>query len=94
MIVTKDFQQLILQKLKSNDDEIIPLSSKYFFCYDNKLIFIKSARKGFHIACSPACNFEKLAYQGNLDIIYVSDSFDKTLEMFRSYCHRILIGAL
>lgn len=84
----KDFESLHRFKIKHGDE--LPIHSKYFFCNDNKMIFIKKSRRFYKVVASAQCDFEPCYRESIFDVLYVSDDFSKTLLMFYGYIARII----
>lgn len=77
----KDFENLIISKvrdcmLKDN------ICSKYFFCYDNKLIFINKSKGFYKILASSQCGFKFLYHESVFDVIHTSKNLDECIQFF------------
>ena len=56
MFEVKDFERLHMYKIK-NDLNVNDITSQYFFCIDNRMLFIKKSRRFFKIMASCQCGF-------------------------------------
>ena len=86
----KDFETLHKYKVLDGLDIDHP-STMYFFCLEDKMIFIKKSRRFYKIMASSSCPFEPIFRENNLDILYHSTDFNETVKMFMSYVSRLVI---
>lgn len=85
----KDFEQLHMYKIKYGlDNELI--NTQYFFCIDNRMVFIKKSRKYYKVMASSQCGFEPIYRENCLDVIFGSTDISKSIEMFYGYVLRLL----
>lgn len=89
MFTVKDFETLHTYKIR---EQIEPseISAKYFFCLDNKMLFIKKSRKYYQVIASCQCGFEPAFRLGVLDVLYENADLNEVVNMFKSYCLRLL----
>lgn len=80
----KDLEVLQQSKIK-NDIEDFPLSSKYLYIYEYKMLFITKAHEKYRVCCSAACHFEPVARTQTFDILYFTKDFEEAKNMFNSY---------
>lgn len=89
----KDFNNLHMSKLKEGLD-LLNISSQYFFCCGNKMLFIKKSRKYYQVIASCQCGFEALGRESVLDILYGNADLSETIRMFYSYVSRLVCNEL
>lgn len=89
----KDLERLHQAKCKNDLDEF-PIPSKYLFIYEKKMVFLSEARKKYRIYCTGNCGFEPVARTQTFDIVYFTDDFIHAVNVFKSYCARILSNEL
>lgn len=85
----KDFDALHYSKIKdglSKDN----ISSQYFICFSDKMLFIKRARKGFKIVASCQCGFEPMYHESHLEVIAFCLDISQAIDLFYGYCNRLL----
>lgn len=85
----KDFESLHYSKIKeglSKDN----ISSQYFICFADKMLFIKRGRKGFKIMASCQCGFEPMAHESNLELLAICLDISQAIDLFYGYCNRLL----
>lgn len=85
-----DFEMLHRSKMVDGLDVDRP-STMYFFCKDNRMVFIKKSRRFYKIMCSSTCPFEPLYRESCLDVVYYTTDFNSAVEMFESYVSRLLV---
>lgn len=87
----KDFESLYMWKVKNGLDKEL-VTSNYFFCYEDKILFIRRCRKYYAVCASSVCGFEPCHRLSIFDILYSSKDLDETILQFRSYVSRLLIA--
>lgn len=89
MFRSKDFEVLHEYKIRNTlEDYEIP--AQYFFCVGNKMLFIKKARRYYKVMASCQCGFEPAYRERCLDVLYDSTNLEDVINMFKSYCLRLL----
>lgn len=85
----RDFDMLHMSKIKrglSKDD----ISSQYFFCIDNRMLYIKKSRRYYKLMASSQCGFEPLYRESCLDVIFGDTDLSNVIKMFYSYVSRLI----
>lgn len=88
MFNVKDFE--LLHKNKINYPGEVPVCSKYFFCLNNEIIFMKKSRRFYKVMATSSCGFEPTFRESFFDCVYYSDDLEQSKEMFISYVSRLL----
>lgn len=80
----KDFEQLLLSKVR---DCMLKdtICSKYFFCYDDKIIFINKSKGFYKILASSQCGFKILYHESVFDVIYFSKNLADCIGSFELF---------
>lgn len=78
---TKEFEQLHFDKIR-HGLEIDNISSSFFFCYENKILFVKKSRKMYKIVASPSCGFAPLYRESCFDVIYFTPDITFVIKQF------------
>lgn len=85
----KDFENLHTWKIKNGLD-VSSISSQYFFCIDERMLFIKKSRKHYKLMASSQCGFEPLFRESCLDVIAGSTDLSEIIRLFYGYAFRLL----
>lgn len=88
-LLPKDFENLHTWKIKHGLDKE-HITSQYFFCIDNRMLFIKKSRKYYQLVASSQCGFEPIYRESCLDIVFGCDDLSQTIKMFYSYVARLI----
>ena len=84
-----DFEALHNSKVNKSlyDDTIC---SRYFFCLEDKMIFINRSRCFYKILASCQCHFESIYRERVFEVIYITKDFDNVVSEFKLYCETTL----
>lgn len=88
-LLPKDFENLHMWKVKNGLSKEY-ITSQYFFCIDNRMLFIKKSRKYYKLMASSQCGFEPLYRENCLDVIFGGTDITETIKMFYSYVARLI----
>lgn len=77
----KDLEALHQSKCK-NDLEEFPISSRYLYIHDDKMIFINKSRNNYRLCCTGSCGF--LAYRRikTFDILFFNKDLTQVVKQF------------
>lgn len=89
MFEAKDFERLHMYKIK-NELSVDDITSQYFFCIDNRMLFIKKSRRFFKIMASCQCGFEPIWRESCLDVLYYNTDLQEVIKMFYGYIFRLV----
>ena len=93
MFDTKDFEYLHRDKIKNGLLDY-PLTAQYFFCYKDKLLFIKKTRKHYKLMSSSQCNFQPVFRESCFDVLDSSEDLEKIKELFRIKVYEVITDEL
>lgn len=82
----KDFESFLYSYLR---DGVYEKSIKYFFVYEDKILFMRKCRKFWQVICSSSCGFEPVIRFTTFDLIYQNQEFNNAKGMFFSYLYRL-----
>lgn len=85
----RDFESLHISKIKEGLS-LDNISSQYFFCIDERMLFIKKSRQYYKLMASNQCGFEPLYRESCLDVIAGSKDVTEIIKLFYGYCFRLL----
>lgn len=85
----RDFEQLMMSKIR-NGLSLDNVSSSYFFCIDNRMIFIKKSKRFYKIVCSSSCGFSPIYRESCLDVIYYNTDIGEVIHQFYDYVKRLV----
>lgn len=88
-LLAKDFENLHMWKVKNGLSKEY-ITSQYFCCIDNRMLFIKKSRKYYKLMASSQCGFEPLYRENCFDVIFGGTDITETVEMFYSYVARLI----
>lgn len=88
-LLPKDFDNLHMWKIK-NGLSLDSITSQYFFCIDNRMLYIKKSRKHYKLMASSQCGFEAIYRESCLDVVFGSTDLSETIKMFYSYVSRLI----
>lgn len=88
-LIPKDFENLHAWKIR-NGLSNSTISSQYFFCIDNRMLFIKKSRKYYKLMASSQCGFEPLYRESCLDVVAGDTDLSEIIKLFYGYCFRLL----
>lgn len=82
MFEVLDFEQLHKFKIKDivTSDRIC---ANYFFCLNQKMLYIKKARKNYVICASCQCMFECKYHESVMDVVYISNDLEEVISQFK-----------
>lgn len=88
-INAKTFEELHKRKIRFGLDSQF-ITSQYFFCIDNRMLFIKKSRKYYKLMATSQCGFEPLYRESCLDVVYGNTDLSEVITMFYSYVARLI----
>lgn len=82
MFEVLDFEQLHKFKIK---DIVTPdrICANYFFCLNQKMLYIKKSRKNYVICASCQCQFEFKYHESVMDVVYISPDLEDVISQFK-----------
>lgn len=88
-LIPKDFENLHIWKIRNGLDNT-SISAQYFFCIDERMLFIKKSRQYYKLMASSQCGFEPLYRESCLDVIAGGKDLSEIIKLFYGYCFRLL----
>lgn len=86
----KDFEMLYQTKIKNNVLESNLVTSSFFFCYGNKILFIKKARNYYAVMQSAPCGFKPKAIENCFQEIFYHKDLSVVIQKFVEYVHLVV----
>lgn len=84
-----DFENLHMTKITDSMYEGTACS-RFFFCLENKMIFINHSKTGFNVLASSQCNFESKFKERVFDVIFSSKDLNECISHFKFLCDLII----
>lgn len=84
-----DFEQLNMSKITDSMYEGIACS-RFFFCLEDKIVFINKSKTCYNILASSQCNFEFKYQERIFDVIYSSKNINECISYFKFLCDLII----
>lgn len=83
MFEVKEFELLHVNKIKYPEE--VPVHSKYFFCIDDMMLFIKKSRGYYKLMASTQCGLNFLYRESTFDVVSQNKDLSELLKDFSFY---------
>lgn len=84
----KDLERLYTAYVK-NDHEEFPISSRYLYIDDGRILFITKGRKEYRLCSSGNTGFEPFRTTSVFDILYINEDLQEVINAFKGYVYEL-----
>ena len=91
MFEVKDFELLHVNKIKYPEE--VPVHTKYFFCIDDMMLFIKKSRGYYKLMSSTQCGLKFLYRESTFDVVSQNKDLNELLKDFKFFMEVVICRA-